>query len=106
MATKPVMFRFPEELIARLDQHVARELAKNPGYKITRSDVVRNFLEVMLREQDPEPDDSRRDAVDDGDGSLTEEERAYWGLTSPEKPASPKKTKKKSSGARSSRVKK
>lgn len=106
MAMKPILFRFPEELIARLDHHVAREATKNPGYKITRSDVVRNFLEVMLRQQDPDAAESRREATDDEDGALGEEELEHWGLTAPARSASAKKPKKRSSGTRRSRVKK
>ena len=110
MATKPVMFRFPEELIARLDQHVARELAKNPGYKITRSDVVRNFLEIMLKEaedtasegtMEPDPDFNANDE-DDG---ISEDDPAYWGISS-ESEEAPSPAKKKPSRTRRSRVKK
>lgn len=107
MAMKSILFRFPEELIARLDQHVARELAKKPGYKITRSDVVRNLLEVMLRQEAPgSPDGSIEPTEDDDDAPLTEADRKYWGLSPSKDSPSTTKRKKEPSRARRSRVKK
>lgn len=105
MALKPVLFRMPEELIARLDQHVARELAKKPGYKITRSDVVRNFLEVMLQREEAEQTKDPLDSSDDDEEPVTEEDLIYWGLSSASK-KEPSPAKKKPARTRRSRVKK
>ena len=113
MATKPVMFRFPEELIARLVQQVAREMKKNPGFRLTRSDVVRRFLEIMLKEEEDnasegtmEPDPEwEADDDDDDDDDISEDDPAYWGLGS-ESEAAPTPAKKKPSRTRRSRVKK
>jgi hypothetical protein len=46
--TRQVAFRFPEELVVRLDQYGKRLRAKQRGLDLTRADVVRMLLNQAL----------------------------------------------------------
>ena len=47
-----VGFRFPSELVARLDAQIARGKEKNPGRTLKRADLVRQFvLEGLSRSE-------------------------------------------------------
>jgi len=51
--TKAVNFRFPLTLIDRIDRHVERLRAEQPGVKVDRSDVVRLLLIRGLDDVEP-----------------------------------------------------
>ena len=48
--TTQVAFRLPDNLIKRLDRHVARMGSENPGLDFTRVDAVRSLLTRALDE--------------------------------------------------------
>lgn len=48
-ATTQVAFRFPDELLARLDRYVTERVAEQPGIRFTRADAVRSFVEMGLQ---------------------------------------------------------
>ncbi|MBI5493757.1 MAG: hypothetical protein HY904_01955 [Deltaproteobacteria bacterium] len=55
MATQQVGIRLPEELVARLDQHVERMRAAQPGLEVTRADAVRVLLTKALDAEGGKP---------------------------------------------------
>lgn len=48
--TTQVAFRLPNKLIERLDRHVERMCADNPGLDFSRADAVRSLLTRVLDE--------------------------------------------------------
>ena len=46
--TTQVAFRLPDKLIERLDRHVMRMNAENPGLEFSRADAVRSLLTRAL----------------------------------------------------------
>lgn len=58
--TRQVAFRFPAELVARIDAFAARIADQNPGLEITRADAVRVLLEKALRSEGLEPAQSEK----------------------------------------------
>lgn len=46
--TTQVAFRLPDGLLKRLDRHVERMTAENPGLEFTRADAVRSLLTRAL----------------------------------------------------------
>ena len=46
--TTQVAFRLPDPLLARLDAHVKRMNAENPGLEFSRADAVRSLLTRSL----------------------------------------------------------
>lgn len=46
--TKPVGYRLPTELIARLDAYVVRMAEQTPGMRFTQADAVRVLLTKAL----------------------------------------------------------
>jgi hypothetical protein len=46
--TTQVAFRLPDPLLARLDRHVERMNADNPGLEFSRADAVRSLLTRSL----------------------------------------------------------
>lgn len=45
---KQVAFRFPEDLVERIDKHVERMRAAAPGVNLGRADAVRSLLTLAL----------------------------------------------------------
>lgn len=46
--TTQVAFRLPDSLVKRLDRHVERMTAENPGLDFTRTEAVRSLLTRAL----------------------------------------------------------
>lgn len=46
--SEQVAFRFPRELIERIDRHVERMAGAFPGLEISRADAVRSLLTAAL----------------------------------------------------------
>ena len=53
MASQQMGMRLSEELVERLDQHVERMKAAQPGMEVTRSDAIRVLLLVALDAVEP-----------------------------------------------------
>ncbi|MDQ3298953.1 MAG: ribbon-helix-helix domain-containing protein [Myxococcota bacterium] len=52
-STTQVAFRLPDSLIERLDRHVKRMDAENPGLEFNRADAVRSLLTRALDTLEP-----------------------------------------------------
>lgn len=48
--TLQVGFRMPTDLVKRIDAHAAKLEADRPGSRVTRSDAIRELLEIALRQ--------------------------------------------------------
>lgn len=51
--TTQVAFRLPDSLLERLDRHVKRMDAENPGLEFSRADAVRSLLTRALDTVEP-----------------------------------------------------
>ncbi len=47
-----IPFRFPPELLDRLDAHTKRLEKRNPGVRITRADALRHLLIAALDQEE------------------------------------------------------
>jgi hypothetical protein len=53
--TKPRAFRLPDDLVVRLNSHLARMKADRPGEDVSMTDAVRALLTAALNAAEREP---------------------------------------------------